>query len=234
MRRLRTDEAGFSLMELVMAMALGSIILTAVMTLFITGVKSSAKVTDRVEAQQRAQVAMDRVTTLLSSQVCLNAATPPIVTGSTASSVTFYGDLKGASTQPDQYRITWDPTARTLTETKWKATGNLPSTITYTEPKSRVIARGVLQGADDSGVVAPVFRYYRFETNGTVNLANPVVIPATGITAADAGNVVQVGVTFLVVSDRTQRDDARATSLTGQALAGSADPASPIAGPNCQ
>jgi prepilin-type N-terminal cleavage/methylation domain-containing protein len=236
MHRLRTNEDGFSLMELVVAMAMGSIVLTACMMLFITGITGAARVNDRVEAQQRASIAMDRVTTLLSSQVCLDASTPPILAGSTANSVTFYADLNGASNQPKKYRFTYDPSTMKLTEYQWTGSGSLPS-ITYpTNPTlTRVLASNVIPASVPStGAILPVFSYFDFESDGTVDVTAPVTVGGSGVTAAQAAGIVQVNVAFEVRPDRTSSDDPRATTITGQALAGSADPSSPSAGPNCQ
>jgi prepilin-type N-terminal cleavage/methylation domain-containing protein len=234
MTRLRRDESGFSLIELLAAMAVSSIILTAVMIVFVNGVQGAAKVNDRVDSQQRGRLTMDRIVTLLSSQVCLAASQPPIVAGSTANSVTFYGDLNGASNQPRMYRITYDPAAKTLTEFSWTPSGSLPGAVTYPAAPSvtRQLATGVLPALDSGNVAQPIFSYYRFEADGTVNLANP--IPSSPLVATDADDVVEVGVTFAIVPGRTKTLDARSTMISGQALAGSANPASPSAGPNCQ
>ena len=82
LRRLRRDQSGFSLVELLVSMALGSIVLTALMTVFLNGVTGAVRTSDRVEALQRGRVTMDRVVTLLSSQTCLlnadGTGQPPI------------------------------------------------------------------------------------------------------------------------------------------------------------
>lgn len=240
MRRLRGDQAGFSLIELLAAMLVASLVLTAAMTVFINGVRGASRVSDRVDAQQRGRLAMDRVTSLLSSQVCVSSSIPPVIgVSSTDKSVTFYGDLQGASSTPSKYTITWSPTAKTLTENQYTAvSGTITSPpIVYSgTPTTRLIASNVWPAQDAAGTDLPIFSYYRFEADGTVNLANPIALNGSSqLALADADDVVQVGVAFRVVPAKSITSvDPRSTSITGQALAGSASPASPSAGPNCQ
>jgi prepilin-type N-terminal cleavage/methylation domain-containing protein len=233
MRRLRRDEAGFSLIELMAAMAIGGIVLTAVMTIFINGLRGATEVQDRVDAQQRGRLAMDRATTLLSSQVCLSSATPPIAPGSTANDVTFYGDLNGASDTPTKYELIYDPVAHTLTEKSWTGIGKLPAAVTFAAAptKTNQVATDVYpDGAN------PIFSFYRFEADGTINLNTPIALTGAGssLAATDADDIVEVGVRFRIAPSRKAQSDPRSTTITGQALAGSANPASPSAGPNCR
>jgi Tfp pilus assembly protein PilV len=237
-RDLARREDGFSLMELLVAMVTGGVILTALMSIFLAGIKGTTNTQDRLDSQQRGRTAMDRVTTLLSSQVCLDAATPPIVpTASTDSSVTFYGDLLGASNTPRKYTLTWDATAKTLTEYSYNGTGTLPAKITWpgTPSATRQLATNVWPARNDANTAdLPIFSYYRFEADGTVNPANPIAA-SSGIAATDSDDVVEVIANFRVLpAGSTAASNPRSTSITGSALVGSADPTSPSAGPNCQ
>src|SRR3546814_17531974 len=60
--RLRTEEAGFSLTELLTAKVIGSIVLWSLMTLMTTGLHKSLEVGDRAEAAQNGRAAIDRMT----------------------------------------------------------------------------------------------------------------------------------------------------------------------------
>ena len=110
-RRLRSDQSGFSLIELLMAMALGSIVLTALMTVFLNGITGAVRVSDRVDALQRGRVTMDRAVTLLNSQICLvnpdGTGQPPILDGQN-NQVTFYAALGVVDSDPTIYRLRYD------------------------------------------------------------------------------------------------------------------------------
>ena len=74
MRRLRAAlgaNDGFSLIELLTAMVIGGVVLGALMTLMATGFTKSAEITDRAETAQSGRSALDRILTLMDSEVCL-------------------------------------------------------------------------------------------------------------------------------------------------------------------
>jgi prepilin-type N-terminal cleavage/methylation domain-containing protein len=229
LRRLVQDERGFSLTELLMSMVVGSIVLWAMMMLFTHSVAPSMEVGDRVEAQQRGRLAMDRVETVLNSQVCLDTNKPPVIAGD-GQSVTVYADLGDEQFTPQQYRFVYDPAARTLTEQQFDGTGTVPNlTFPGTPSRSRIVGSGIVPDRV-GGVQQPVFRYFKFETDGTVNPNNPLPTP---LSTADAGKTIRVAVAFQALPERTNKEDPRATTLEGQAVVGSADPAHPTDGPNC-
>jgi prepilin-type N-terminal cleavage/methylation domain-containing protein len=237
---LRRDERGFSLIELLAAMAIGSIVLTGLMLVFINGLKAATQVNDRVESSQRGRIAMDRVVTLLDSQVCtvvrtLNPAagtnpafytddtTAPIVpTVSTGTSVRFYADLTGASDTPDLYQVTYDATAKTLTEYRYKGSGTIPNrTYPATPSTSNVLLTDAAQARDSAGNPLPVFQYFAFQPNGTVDTTQPLATVDT----TTAKTVIRVGVEFQATPNRTrQATDRRRSILTGEASLSTADP----------
>jgi prepilin-type N-terminal cleavage/methylation domain-containing protein len=230
-RRLAREEDGFSLIELLTALALGSVVLTALMFVFTTGLTASGRVTDRVDSTARARLAMDRMTTLLNSQVCLvnpdatsgQVATPPVVPASDGNAVTFYADLDGASDTPNKYTITYNPTAKTLTLASYAGIGQMATGITFpSTPSSTTLLADNVQGALNSGGTEdPVFSYYAFTASGTVDETAPLVTP---ISIADSVKVVRVGVKFQANSTRTKTDDRRRTIIIGQGIVATADP----------
>ena len=226
-RRFSREDDGFSLMELLAAMAIGGIVLTGVLTVFTNGLTSTSRILDRVDSSSRARYAMDRMTTLLNSQVCLispdedlgQAATPPIVAGSTGNSITFYADLDGAATTPAKYTLTYDPAAKTLTQYTYQGTGTMGSNLAFptTPTSTRRLADNVqAQGSD------PVFSYYGFTSTGTVN--DDVAGLATPISVANALKVVRVNIKIQANSEMTKADDKRRTIITGQGTVATADP----------
>ena len=226
LRRLRRDEDGFSLMEMLAAMAIGSIVLTALLTVFTNGITGAARVNDRIEAAQRARTALDRVTSLLDAQVCIvsydataktDVTTAPVLPAvSDGNNVYFYADLNGASDSPDKYRLSYDPTARTLTEYRYDGTRNGSNTLTFpsSPTASRQLATNIVPARVDgklTGAQLPIFQYFRF-----VNSAIDPGALTTPLSATDAATVVRVGVQFQAISSRTKVEDARATQVSGQ------------------
>ncbi|HET6508606.1 MAG TPA: prepilin-type N-terminal cleavage/methylation domain-containing protein [Baekduia sp.] len=223
-----SDDDGFSLVELLVAMVLGSIVLTATMTLFTTGLVGAGRVMDRVDAEQRGRVAMDRITSLLNGQECLlnndSSTTPAIVSG-TATSLTFYADLNGASDTPSQYTIAYDATAKALTLTTVAGSGVMGSSQTPLKfnatPKKQRLADQVQQPKNSqTGAALPIFSYYAFTSTGTVDESSPI----STVDTTNNRSIVRVGVQFQINSSRTQTDDARREVIQGQGVLSSADP----------
>ncbi|WP_445150035.1 PilW family protein [Baekduia sp. Peel2402] len=225
-RRFIREDAGFSLVELLAAMAIGGVVLTGVMTVFTTGLTASGRILDRVDSTSRARIAMDRVTTLLNSQVCLispdedqgQAATPPVVAGSTANSITFYADLDGNALTPAKYTLTYDPTAKTLTQYTYQGTGTMGSNLTFptTPTSTKRLVDNVQAPAGDS-----IFNYYSFTASGTIDETAPLAVP---ISTANAYKVVRVNVKLQTNSARTKTDDKRRTVVYGQGAVATSDP----------
>jgi prepilin-type N-terminal cleavage/methylation domain-containing protein len=226
MSDLRHDERGFSLMELMMAMAIGGVLLTMVMQIFVSGLTHNAKVTDRVEAAARARLAVDRAVTLLSAQTCVDG-NAPIVDGQ-STSITFRANLGVVDADPKQYRLRYDvPTAR-LYEDQFDPT-KVANVITYsaTPSRSRVVANDV------APVGGTIFSYYKFQTTGaTAGQVDPAAL-VTALSDSDRQQVVRVGVDLRAVPARTKQVDPRSTVINAQAIVVSADPSNPNKGPNC-
>jgi prepilin-type N-terminal cleavage/methylation domain-containing protein len=224
---LLADERGFSLMELLMAMVVGSIVLTSVMYLSMSGMTNSAKITDRVEATQRARVATDRITSLLQAQVCNSGIAP--ITEATPTSVTFTANNGDVSSVASRYRLSWDSATGSLTESRWAGSVNAAGTLVFAAtPTTRVVITNA------QPVSGAIFQYYAFDpATGQVN-ANPLPMVAGSVAAANLGLVVRVGTALTALPERTKKvGDPRSTTVTGQAIVGSADPANPDKGPNC-
>jgi prepilin-type N-terminal cleavage/methylation domain-containing protein len=248
--RLRTvarDDDGFSLIELMMSMVIGGVVLTALMTVFIGSVKGTTQIENRVDNQARARVAMDRIVRLLDSQVCgimdplSDVATPPVLSGSDSNSVSFIGDLTGASGSPLKYTITYQPKTAsnpgTLTMSKYSynsATKAWGAQVGKTE----TLGTDILPAKDDGGVVQPIFSYYPYLTATTaIAPATPGDIADTPagvpLSVAVAPTVVKVGVKFAAISSTSHTDDTSRAWVMGSGTLATfnADPDSPSACP---
>jgi prepilin-type N-terminal cleavage/methylation domain-containing protein len=248
--RLRTfarEDDGFSLIELMMSMAIGGVILTALMMVFVGGVKGTTQIENRVDNQARARVAMDRVVRLLDSQVCgimdplSDIATPPIFAGSDSNSVSFIGDLTGASGSPLKYTITYQPKTAsnrgTLVMSKYSYNSTTKTWATQVGGND-VLGTDIVPAKDDAGVVQPIFSYYPYLTAATaVAPATPGDISTTTaavpLQVAVAPTVVKVAVKFAAISSTSHRDDSSRAWVQGSGTLATfnADPDSPSACP---
>jgi prepilin-type N-terminal cleavage/methylation domain-containing protein len=242
-RRLAADD-GFSLVEMLAAMAIGSLVLTACMTVFIQGVKGTTKIENRVDTTMRARYAMDRVVRLLDSQVCAvlnqnsDVQTAPIFSGSTDTSVTFYGDLKGGRDVPDRYTISYvagpggTPGKITIDDYGYNATTKAWTKVGVTN----TLVTDVVPIKNDAGVTQPVFLYYPFiaaSPDAPATIGDVSDTPATTpLTVAAAPTIVKVGVQFAAISSISHRNDDKTrayVSGSGSLATFNADPTSPSA-----
>ena len=79
LRRRLASQAGYTLIELLQVMAILGVVLTALMTLFVTAMNSEAEMNRRFQAQQDARLAVDRMRREIH---CASAVSP---TGASAS-----------------------------------------------------------------------------------------------------------------------------------------------------
>jgi Tfp pilus assembly protein PilW len=155
-----TNTRGFSLIELVWAMALGIIILLAAFLLIDQAFKSNKIVADRQDALQRGRNALELMTRELRSGVCLQ--TSPVtmpVADAQDQSITFFtylGDPTSATRDPstgqpypERHTLTWTPNSAGssfgyITETDSKVTSFSPLTLAAPYRTTRLLSNVVL------------------------------------------------------------------------------------------
>jgi prepilin-type N-terminal cleavage/methylation domain-containing protein len=238
--RFRSDQSGFSLIELLMSMALGSIVLAALMTLFMNGVTGTVRVSDRTEALQRGRITMDRVTTLLNSQTCLlntdGTGQPPILDGQN-NEVTFYASLGVVDSDPTIYRLRYDPATKRMTEQSYPAVRNA-GVVTYPSyPASPSVTRVIGTNILPTTAGAPIFQYWQFitEVGPTLGMVDKAAALTTPLTSTSQYASVRMTTSFVTQPEHTSGStiDVRGTALEGVATVGSANAGEPTKGVNC-
>jgi Tfp pilus assembly protein PilW len=230
-RRLASNESGFTMMELVWAMVLGIIVLLASFTVMDRAFLSNRQISDREDALQRGRNALEQVTRQLRSGVCIGYTNP--ITAGTPSSVTFYtylGDPTNAATQnPEQHVITFS--GSTITEQDFKITSMSPLTVSSTSYRGAKWTN-VAQATDPStGLLIPVFQYYKFTPTGTAGTGSYTAL-STPVSATDLNHVAKVTVTFLVKPTSPNATAARLnTNFTNDVVWRAADPDNPTKDP---
>jgi type II secretory pathway pseudopilin PulG len=198
MSRLR-GEAGFTIIELLVALTVGLGVLFALLGLLDTSTRLSASTVDRVETTSRARLAMDLVTRQVRSQLCLGTDLPAL-TAASPTSMTFYGSLAPeASPLVVQRRtLTYDAPAKRIVETVWTGAGVRPNVTFSTTPQTSVIAEGIVPDA-----TKPIFEYYRFQVPAGGGTATPALITTTPLVVDDLARTVQVGFNYVALGRRS-------------------------------
>ena len=199
-----SDERGFSLTELLVAMFIGMIILLAAFMLLDRSFSASGQVADRSEALQRGRLAMDLITRQLRSQVCVGN-TVPIVSG-TDTAITFYADMSDGSTPIKKRTLSYDTTTDTITESVVPGAGTYPA-LTFTGAATSLpLLTKVDQILDGTPPTTPrpIFRYYGYTVGGTSGALDPLSTP---LSAASLSRVALIKVGFRSFAARTVMND---------------------------
>lgn len=234
--RLRDEQSGFTVIELVVTSAIGMVVLLALFGLVDTTQSASSKVTQRVDASQRGRTAMEQLSQAIRSVVCAKTdpdASPGVIASGSGSHITVYTAIQGAvagqaaptALAPEQREYRFDAAAGMLTERVWAGVGTAPNLTFPQLTRSREVLSHV--GAPQGG---PAFRYFAYADDGTLD---PTPLP-TPLTDADRARVVRVGVHF--VSRPSDGSTLRAVQAPFDDLVSvrlPVDPSQPEGGPTC-
>jgi prepilin-type N-terminal cleavage/methylation domain-containing protein len=186
------SESGFTLVEMLVAVVVGSIVTLAAFTMLDRSVQLTGKTTARVDSTQRGRVALETITRHLRSQVCPAAAGSAIESGG-ARSVTFWAFFRTKPFVPRRYTIAWNPNNRSIEET------------VDTGANTAVLTRRTL--ITDARTPVPLFTYLAYPTDAAaaVEPTDDLLAQsgATSLSADDLKSVSAIKVHFTAVPSRT-------------------------------
>jgi prepilin-type N-terminal cleavage/methylation domain-containing protein len=197
MRRLRSDQSGFTLIEMLVSCTLGLIVLTAALQLMDVAQRSAKNTTERADDAQRGRVAMEQIVQGLNSEVCARptptAKLTPLVYGD-GTKLVFYRDIAAksgtnntAAFLPDQH--TYQLVGDKITDVTNAGVGTYPNVTFPTASAPRLVAEGVALPT-----ATPLFTYYAYQPDGTIDPAKPLPTP---LGTTDLSRVVQIRIRFV-------------------------------------
>ncbi len=131
---LISDQSGFTLVEQLVAMAAGMLVLFGLTTVIMTTLHQSARINGRVDATQRARIALYQVIDGLHS-ACVAPQIAPIQAGSTGTSLRFLHQT-GSAVAPTPVLSQVDLNGGTLSESVFPATGGSVPAWTFASTPS--------------------------------------------------------------------------------------------------
>lgn len=208
-RRRRSRDAGLSLVELMVTMAISSIVLAGVSTVFIGAVRTLRSVQAQTSSSADARIGMEAITRSLRVAIRPEGQ-PSALVSATSNGITFFAMINrtGADTTaaltPTKIAYAYDAGTACLNETRTPASGAAPYVWT-TGSTTRCLLRST---------VAPTFAYYTTPVlaTGGVDIA-PLTVPGGGLAAAELLTVQSIQVT-LVVKDPANPTLPGVTSLS--------------------
>lgn len=214
-RRVRRDDAGMTLPEVMVAILSGLVVMFAAYAAMQVATSGQVRVADRVDSVQRGRLGMERITRSLRQQSCLPTTSSggiesglrPALEIGTDQFVEFFAST---AANPDSgsntnkwalHRIEWQQVAAGSADFRdgGPATGNIiektyvskDKVAPYTFPSNPttvdVLAEGVQQQVDGAGTTVPIFRFYEYDPAqpGSV-AASP--LPFYNVSTASANN----------------------------------------------
>jgi hypothetical protein len=188
------DASGLTLIETLVAVLVGVVVTGATFAILNLSLNQSTRIADRVSADQRGRLAMEKLLLELHSS-CVSIGQNPILEGSTPTKIEFVSQSgsEAAFTTVTKHEVKLENNA--LTDTYY--TSNESATHTewkWTTPATKTVT--LLTGVSQSGT-APVFQYFKYE-NGQLS-ATP--LSETELTKRGAETATQVNIRFSVAPE---------------------------------
>lgn len=194
---LRRQDAGLSLVELLVGMGLTTLLMILVGSMFVQLTKITTNSTTSQNTTQVASNAANTISSVLGTATTVatsTSVTPAIVSG-TRSSLTLYSYASTDALDPAPVRVafTLDASAK-LTDTRCtaKRTGGYWTFTTCAASSTRTVAMG-LQAPSTTPAVNPLFTY--LDASG-----QPIVIGTGSLTAANLTQVASIVVEVTVIT----------------------------------
>jgi type II secretory pathway pseudopilin PulG len=189
------SESGYTLVELMVAMAAGMIVIFAVTSFIMIALRHSSEVSARVDATQQARSTLFQVMDELHS-ACIAPQIAPVKAGSTGTSLSFIHQ-RGSAVAPTPVLSTLALNEGTLLESNYSSTGGTAPNWTFAGSPS---STRELSTSDISptGSNTGIFSYYDY-SGGQVS-STPLPTP---LSEANAARTVQVDVAFTAAPTST-------------------------------
>lgn len=231
-----SESRGFTLMELVVSMALGMIVVLAAFTVIDRSFITNKAVSDREDALQRGRIVLEQMTRQIRSMTCAGQTTPVSVgKDDNLSFYTYMGDptATGATTLPELHTLSY--ANNSISEQDFKVTdiSTTPPTVAATAYRSRTLITNVVP----IDATTPIFTYYTFDlgaTQGTGTLTQLSTNGGSGVSATDRPTIVKVSINFNIRPTGIKVADPHSTNFQDDVFWRAVDPESPTAQPCSQ
>ncbi len=192
MPRLRENEEGTTLVELLVALSMGMIVFMMLTVGVIAAMHSQTRVSNRVHSTAKARIALHRVTSELHSS-CVARYLTPIEKGSTGSELRFVRSYSSeVSPSPVESRVYLNGT--TLTQSDYEVlSGSSPD---WQFKTTSFKTQAIMPNVAPISATEPMFEYYAY-VNGTLS-TTPITVPTGGLTEALSETVVKVDIALKV------------------------------------
>jgi Tfp pilus assembly protein PilV len=223
-------ERGFTLIELLVSTLAGIVVASATAAILVSSVHFSSTFSDRVDANQQARVAMEKITTALNSS-CVATAVPPVVTGGTINGAQsddthlyFYSSLSSVSPDaptinPSLIEVSLSGGQLILSTSPWVSgtapTLSNPNPWAFSTTPTNFVLLSHATAATLNGVpTQPVFQYYGYTAGGAINTTPFTANSTTPLATIDAANTAKITISFAAIPSDNNNATNRAANIT--------------------
>lgn len=206
--QLRRDERGFTLVEMLVSMTMGLLVLGATFATLSVSRTQSARIIDRVSADQRSRTTLETLLQELHSS-CVSIAEAPIREGSTATMIKFLSRFgsEAAFSTVSLHEVSLSG-SKLIDKIYTSNTNATSADWRFTSPPvSTTLLAGVSQS---EGGTAPVFQYFKYTPQGKLS-STPLTVP---LNEADANAAAQVNVRFATAPESGSTRPGRAVDVS--------------------
>lgn len=175
-------EGGATLVETLVAISAGVIVIFAAGAVLVISLHQNSRIVDRVSADQRGRVAMEKIVSELHSS-CVAVSTVPILKESDGKSLQLISQTGSQVSFATVAKHKISLSGTTLTDALYRSNGGVAPNWTF--PSTATSTQTLLTGVTQTGAT-PMFRYFKYE-NGVLSateLATPLTEASTKLTAA--------------------------------------------------
>jgi type II secretory pathway pseudopilin PulG len=184
-------ERGFTLVEMLVAMVSGMVVILATLSILDISISQSARTTERVDANQRGRLAMEKILLDLHS-TCTSFRTTPVEEGSGPTKIIFLAQTGAEASFASVIKHVISLTEEGKLIDTYYVSNAGGSSINWSFPATptgtQTLLTGVTQSVDpSSGETIPVFRYYRY-VEGNLS-STPLPVPLGNNNAEETAEV---------------------------------------------
>jgi hypothetical protein len=202
-------EHGFTLMETLVAMLTGIVVISATFAILEISLKQTSALTDRVSANQRGRIAMEKIVSELHSS-CVAVATVPVLAESKGSSLQLISQMGSAAyfTTVTKHRIYLE--GEKIVDAAYQSNGGAAPHWTF--PNAPTSEQIIVTGVSQTGTT-PIFRFYKYE-GGSLSSTEMT----TPLSELEARSVDAVNITFTVAPETGDKQAGRSVELADTVL----------------
>jgi prepilin-type N-terminal cleavage/methylation domain-containing protein len=228
-----TSQRGFTFLELLVSMAIGSLLSLTAFGLIITTRTSGNRINEQIHIDQTARVALENLMRNLHS-ACVVPEKPPVQSGSTESTIRFVSATgQEAAVTPVLHEVLFTAPKEELKERLYEANaGSTYGSWTFNASPAteRRLATGIQESTEQVGATerhVPVFRYYEYYQENPTTHVNPhpgeleteyLAASGSGLNTELAENVSKVTVAFRAAPIAAHEPEPKATVLEDSVL----------------